>query len=60
MWMVPVLRLSYQCANHLITEHLLSYRFLSTASFILADANISVDTAEWLLGFSQQTGIPHP
>ena len=47
-------------ANHLITpEHLNKHiDLLRTASYILADANISVDTAEWLLGFSQQTGIP--
>ncbi len=31
---------------------------LSTASYLLADANINVDTAEWLLAFSKQTGIP--
>ncbi|MBI3139981.1 MAG: hypothetical protein HYZ15_15495 [Sphingobacteriales bacterium] len=47
-------------ANHLITpEHLANHSdLLGSASYILADANISVDTAEWLLGFSQQTGIP--
>lgn len=47
-------------ANHLITpEHLAEHTdLLCTASYILADANISVDTAEWLLAFSQQTGIP--
>ncbi len=47
-------------ANHLITpEHLAAHTdILCTASYILADANISVDTAEWLLAFSQQTGIP--
>ncbi len=47
-------------ANHLITpENLAAHTdLLSTASYILADANISVDTAEWLLGFSQHTGIP--
>lgn len=47
-------------ANHLITpEHLAKHSdLLGSASYILADANISVDTAEWLLGFSQETGIP--
>ena len=47
-------------ANHLITrEHLLKHReLLETASFLLADANINVDTAEWLLNFSSETGIP--
>jgi len=47
-------------ANHLITpEHLTGHiELLRTASFLLADANISVDTAEWLLAFSKETGIP--
>ncbi|RTL57474.1 MAG: hypothetical protein EKK37_15660 [Sphingobacteriales bacterium] len=47
-------------ANHLITpEHLQKHAaLLQTASYILADANINVDTAEWLLNFSNETGIP--
>ncbi len=47
-------------ANHLITpEHLSRHiDLLKTASYLLADANINVDTAEWLLEFSKQTGIP--
>lgn len=47
-------------ANHLITpEHLSEHKaLLKTASFLLADANINTDTAEWLLGFSKETGIP--
>jgi pseudouridine kinase len=47
-------------ANHLITpEHLSKHKdLLKTASYILADANINVDTAEWLLNFSKETGIP--
>ncbi len=47
-------------ANHLITpEHLSKHKeLLKTASFLLADANINVDTAEWLLAFSNETGIP--
>ena len=47
-------------ANHLITpEHLSKHKnLLQTASYLLADANINVDTAEWLLSFSNQTGIP--
>jgi pseudouridine kinase len=47
-------------ANHLITpEHLSNHQeLLKTASYILADANINVDTAEWLLAFSKETGIP--
>lgn len=47
-------------ANHLITpQHLKKHKdLLQTASFLLADANLNVDTAEWLLAFSNQTGIP--
>ena len=47
-------------ANHLITPyHLGKYIDLQkTASYILADANINVDTADWLLAFSNETGIP--
>jgi pseudouridine kinase len=47
-------------ANHLITpQHLEKHiELLKTASYLLADANINVDTAEWLLTFSNETGIP--
>lgn len=47
-------------ANHLITpSHLEKNKdLLLTASFLLADANISVESAEWLLAFSKETGIP--
>ncbi len=47
-------------ANYLITpEHLEKHRpLLQTASFLLADANVSVETAVWLLSFSKETGIP--
>ncbi len=47
-------------AMQLITpEHLQRYKdLLGTASYLLADANINVDTAEWLLAFSNETGIP--
>lgn len=47
-------------ANHLITpEHLYKHtELLKTASYLMADANINVDTAEWLLAFSNETGIP--
>ncbi len=47
-------------ANHLITpEHLEKHiELLKTASYLLADANINVDTTEWLLAFSIETGIP--
>lgn len=47
-------------ANHLITPEYLAGQLdlLRTASYLLADANINVDTAEWLLAFSKDTGIP--
>lgn len=47
-------------ANHLITpEHLEWNRtLLESASFLLADANVNVETIEWLLSFSKRTGIP--
>jgi pseudouridine kinase len=47
-------------ANHLITpEHLEKHRdLLHTAAFLLADANINLDTIEWLLAFSRETNIP--
>lgn len=47
-------------ANHMITpEHLSRHiDLLKTASYLLADANINVSTADWLLGFSRETGIP--
>ena len=31
---------------------------LQTACYLLADANVSVETGEWLLAFSNETGIP--
>ncbi len=47
-------------AIHLITpDHLQSQiDILRTAAFILADANVSEDSIEWLLGFSNAEGIP--
>lgn len=47
-------------AIHLITpEHLEQQKpLLQNASFILADANTSVESIEWLLRFSKETGIP--
>ena len=47
-------------ANHMITPQYLARHtdLLKTASYLLADANINVDTAEWLLAFSRETGIP--
>jgi len=46
--------------THLITpEHLEQHKdLLKTASYLLADANINVDTSDWLLAFSNKTGIP--
>lgn len=47
-------------ANHLVTpEHLQQNKqLLKTASFLLADANLSIQALEWLLSFSNQTNIP--
>jgi pseudouridine kinase len=47
-------------ANHLITpQHLEKNKdLLSTASYLLADANINLETAEWLLAFSNESAIP--
>ena len=47
-------------ATNLITpSHLEKNKnLLKTASYLLADANISLDTGEWLLAFSNETGIP--
>ena len=47
-------------ATNLITpQHLEKHKaLLQTASYLLADANISVDAGEWLLAFTNETGIP--
>ena len=47
-------------ATNLITpQHLEKNKdLLQTASYLLADANIALDTGEWLLAFSNETGIP--
>jgi len=47
-------------ATNLITpQHLEKHKdLLKTASYLLADANISVETGEWLLAFSNETRIP--
>lgn len=47
-------------AVHLITPEHLEWNksLLETASFLLADANVNVETVEWLLAFSKKTGIP--
>jgi pseudouridine kinase len=40
-------------------QHLEQHKsLLQTASYLLADANISVSAGEWLLAFSKETGIP--
>jgi len=40
-------------------QHLEKHKtILQSASYLLADANISVATGEWLLSFSIETGIP--
>lgn len=46
--------------NYLITPgHLEQNKeLLKTASYVLADANISMETIDWLLAFSNKTGIP--
>ena len=47
-------------ATGLITpQHLERHKsLLQTGSYLLADANVSVATGEWLLAFSIETGIP--
>jgi len=47
-------------ATSLITsQHLEKHKdLLQTASYLLADANISVEAGEWLLYFTNETGIP--
>ncbi|HEX6915945.1 MAG TPA: PfkB family carbohydrate kinase [Chitinophagaceae bacterium] len=47
-------------ATHLITPEHLEWNksLLQTASYLLADANVNVETMEWLIDFSRQTGIP--
>jgi pseudouridine kinase len=47
-------------ATVLITpQHLEKHKtLLQSASYLLADANISVAAGEWLLAFSNETGIP--
>jgi pseudouridine kinase len=46
--------------TNLVTPmHLEKYKdLLQTASYLLADANIALDTGEWLLAFSNETKIP--
>jgi len=46
--------------NHLLTpEHLELHKdLLKTASRLLADTNITIETLQWLLAFSNKTNIP--
>ena len=45
--------------NLITSQHLEEHKsLLQTASYLLADANISVDAGEWLLAFTNETGIP--
>ena len=51
--------LSNDAINLITPEHLEKNKdLLKTASYLLADANINTDTGEWLLSFSNETGIP--
>jgi pseudouridine kinase len=51
--------LSNEAINLITPQYLEKNKdLLQTASYLLADANITIDTAEWLLAFSNQTGIP--
>jgi pseudouridine kinase len=51
--------LSNEAINLITPQHLeINKDLLQTASYLLADANINIDTAEWLLAFSKQNGIP--
>ena len=47
-------------ANHMITPRHLEQNIdlLKSASFLLADANVSNETADWLLAFSNESDIP--
>lgn len=47
-------------ANHLVSPHYLENirKLLLTASYILSDTNISIESLEWLLDFSRINGIP--
>lgn len=47
-------------AIELITpQHLATHRdLLKTASYLLTDANVSIESIGWLINFSKETGIP--
>lgn len=51
--------LSHESVNLITPVHLEKNKdLLKTASYLLADANITTETGEWLLAFSNKTGIP--
>lgn len=51
--------LSHESVNLISPAHLEKNKeLLKTASYLLADANINAETGEWLLAFSNKTGIP--
>ena len=51
--------LTNAATNLMTPQHLEKNKdLLQTACYLLADANISLDTGEWLLAFSNETGIP--
>ena len=51
--------LSNAALHHITPEYLEQHQsLLSTAAYLLVDANISVDTVNWLVKFSNRSGIP--
>lgn len=51
--------LSNAALHHITPEYLAQHQsLLSTAAYLLVDANISVDTVNWLVKFSNRSGIP--
>jgi len=51
--------MSHESVNLITPAHLEKNKdLLKTASYLLADANINAETGEWLVAFSNNTGIP--
>ena len=51
--------MSHESVNQITPAHLEKNKdLLKTASYLLADANITTEAGEWLLAFSNNTGIP--
>lgn len=51
--------LSNAALHHITPEYLEQHQsLLSAAAYLLVDANISVDTVNWLVKFSNRSGIP--